>query len=99
MRREIMPLAKALKQRGTRYPAIVARVGAETYAHAEERPAGSGSTARRKTLSRLSRASTDAGGDVSPPLTPARVQNDYRQGGLKTCPTYSTSSTDRSPNG
>jgi len=36
MRREIIPLAQALEQAGTRYPALVAQLGADTYAYAEE---------------------------------------------------------------
>jgi AraC family transcriptional regulator of adaptative response / DNA-3-methyladenine glycosylase II len=35
MRSEIVPLAEALEEGGTRYPAIVARLGADTYAYAE----------------------------------------------------------------
>ena len=35
MRSEIVPLAEALEESGTRYPAIVARLGADTYAYAE----------------------------------------------------------------
>jgi DNA-binding PadR family transcriptional regulator len=35
MRREIIPLAEALEQTGTRFPALVARLGADTYAYAE----------------------------------------------------------------
>jgi PadR family transcriptional regulator AphA len=36
MRREIIPLAQALEQTGTRYPALVAQFGADTYAYAAE---------------------------------------------------------------
>jgi DNA-binding PadR family transcriptional regulator len=36
MRREIIPLAEASEQTGTRFPAVVARLGADTYAYAEE---------------------------------------------------------------
>jgi DNA-binding PadR family transcriptional regulator len=36
MRREIIPLAEALEQTGTRFPAIVARLGADTYAYAAQ---------------------------------------------------------------
>jgi DNA-binding PadR family transcriptional regulator len=36
MRREIVPLAEALEQTGTRFPAVVARLGADTYAYAED---------------------------------------------------------------
>lgn len=36
MRREIVPLAEALDQTGTRYPAVVARLGADTYAYIED---------------------------------------------------------------
>jgi DNA-binding PadR family transcriptional regulator len=36
MRSEIVPLAEALEQTGTRYPAVVARLGADTYAYAEK---------------------------------------------------------------
>ena len=35
MRDEIVPLANALEQDGTRFPAVVARLGADTYAYAE----------------------------------------------------------------
>jgi DNA-binding PadR family transcriptional regulator len=35
MRREIVPLAEELERAGTRYPAVVARLGADTYAYAE----------------------------------------------------------------
>jgi DNA-binding PadR family transcriptional regulator len=35
IRDEIVPLAEALEQEGTRYPALVARLGADTYAYAE----------------------------------------------------------------
>lgn len=35
MREEIVPLAQALEADGTRYPALVARLGADTYAYAE----------------------------------------------------------------
>lgn len=35
MREEILPLAEALEPGGTRYPALVARLGADTYAYAE----------------------------------------------------------------
>lgn len=35
MRSEIVPLAEALEAGGTRYPALVARLGADTYAYAE----------------------------------------------------------------
>jgi DNA-binding PadR family transcriptional regulator len=35
LREEILPLADALAESGTRYPAIVARLGADTYAFAE----------------------------------------------------------------
>ncbi|TMK98041.1 MAG: PadR family transcriptional regulator [Actinobacteria bacterium] len=35
MRSEIVPLADALAEGGTRYPAVVARLGADTYAYAE----------------------------------------------------------------
>jgi DNA-binding PadR family transcriptional regulator len=35
MRREIVPLAQALEQEGTHYPAVVARLGADTYAYVE----------------------------------------------------------------
>lgn len=35
MRREILPLAETLEPGGTRYPALVARLGADTYAYAE----------------------------------------------------------------
>jgi DNA-binding PadR family transcriptional regulator len=35
MREEILPLAQALEAEGTRYPALVARLGADTYAYAE----------------------------------------------------------------
>ena len=36
MREEIIPLAEALEQGGTRFPAVVARLGADMYAYAEE---------------------------------------------------------------
>jgi DNA-binding PadR family transcriptional regulator len=36
MRSEIVPLAEALEKAGTRYPAVVARLGADTYAYAEK---------------------------------------------------------------
>jgi PadR family transcriptional regulator, regulatory protein AphA len=36
MRREIIPLAEAFEQAGTRFPAVVAHLGADTYAYAEE---------------------------------------------------------------
>jgi DNA-binding PadR family transcriptional regulator len=36
LREEILPLAEALEADGTRYPALVARLGAETYAYAEQ---------------------------------------------------------------
>ena len=36
MREEILPLAQALESQGTRYPALVARLGADTYAYAEQ---------------------------------------------------------------
>jgi DNA-binding PadR family transcriptional regulator len=36
MRREIVPLAEALEQTGTRYPAVVARLGTDMYAYAEK---------------------------------------------------------------
>jgi DNA-binding PadR family transcriptional regulator len=35
MRREIIPLAEALAQSGPRYPAVVARLGADTYGYVE----------------------------------------------------------------
>src|SRR5438105_14591875 len=35
MRREIVPLAEALEQTGTQFPAVVARLGADTYAYIE----------------------------------------------------------------
>jgi DNA-binding PadR family transcriptional regulator len=35
MRSEIVPLAEALERTGTRYPAVVARLGADMYAYAE----------------------------------------------------------------
>jgi DNA-binding PadR family transcriptional regulator len=35
MRREIVPLAEELERTGTRYPAVVARLGADTYAYVE----------------------------------------------------------------
>jgi DNA-binding PadR family transcriptional regulator len=35
MRSEIVPLAEVLEEEGTRYPAVVARLGADTYAYAE----------------------------------------------------------------
>ena len=35
MRDEIVPLAEALKPSGTHFPAVVARLGADMYAHAE----------------------------------------------------------------
>jgi len=35
MREEIIPLAEALEQSGTHYPALVAQLGADTYAYAE----------------------------------------------------------------
>jgi hypothetical protein len=36
MREEILPLAQALEQAGTRYPTLVARLGADTYAYVEQ---------------------------------------------------------------
>jgi DNA-binding PadR family transcriptional regulator len=36
MRTEIVPLAEALEREGTRYPAVVARLGADTYGYAEK---------------------------------------------------------------
>jgi DNA-binding PadR family transcriptional regulator len=36
MRSEIIPLAEAFEQTGTRFPAVVARLGADTYAYAEK---------------------------------------------------------------
>ncbi len=36
MHSEIIPLAEALEPNGTRYPALVARLGADTYAYAEQ---------------------------------------------------------------
>ena len=36
MREEIVPLAEALEEAGTRYPALVARLGADTYAYVEQ---------------------------------------------------------------
>lgn len=36
MREEIVPLAEALESEGTFYPALVARLGADTYAYAEQ---------------------------------------------------------------
>ena len=36
MRDEIVPLAEALEQSGTRFPAVVAHLGADMYSHAEE---------------------------------------------------------------
>jgi DNA-binding PadR family transcriptional regulator len=36
MREEILPLAQALEQHGTRYPALVAQLGADTYAYVEQ---------------------------------------------------------------
>jgi PadR family transcriptional regulator, regulatory protein AphA len=36
MRREIIPLAETLEQTGTRFPAVVARLGADTYEYAEK---------------------------------------------------------------
>jgi DNA-binding PadR family transcriptional regulator len=36
MRDEIVPLAQALEQTGTRFPAVVARLGADLYAYAEK---------------------------------------------------------------
>ena len=36
MRGEIVPLAKALEQTGTAFPAVVARLGADMYAYAEK---------------------------------------------------------------
>jgi PadR family transcriptional regulator, regulatory protein AphA len=36
MRNEIVPLAEALEQTGTRFPAVVARLGADMYAYAEK---------------------------------------------------------------
>jgi PadR family transcriptional regulator, regulatory protein AphA len=36
MRGEIIPLAEAFEQTGTRFPAVVARLGADTYAYAEK---------------------------------------------------------------
>ena len=36
MRGEIIPMAEALEEAGPRYPAVVARLGADTYAYAEE---------------------------------------------------------------
>lgn len=35
-REEIIPLAEALDSSGTRYPALVARLRADTYAYAEQ---------------------------------------------------------------
>lgn len=35
MRSEIIPLAEAAEQTGTQFPAVVARLGADTYAYAE----------------------------------------------------------------
>jgi PadR family transcriptional regulator, regulatory protein AphA len=35
MKNEIVPLAEALEEAGTRYPAVVARLGADTYAYAD----------------------------------------------------------------
>jgi PadR family transcriptional regulator AphA len=36
MREQIVPLADALEERGTRFPAVVAHLGADMYEHAEE---------------------------------------------------------------
>lgn len=36
LREEIVPLATTLEQEGRRYPALVARLGADTYAYAEQ---------------------------------------------------------------
>jgi DNA-binding PadR family transcriptional regulator len=36
MRSEIVPLAEALERGGTRYPAVVARLGADAYGYADE---------------------------------------------------------------
>jgi DNA-binding PadR family transcriptional regulator len=36
LREDVLPLAQALEQTGTRYPALVARLGADTYAYAEQ---------------------------------------------------------------
>jgi DNA-binding PadR family transcriptional regulator len=36
MRREIIPIAEALDESGTRFPAVVARLGADTYAYIED---------------------------------------------------------------
>lgn len=36
MRDEIIPLAEEFEESGVRYPAIVARLGADTYAYAGE---------------------------------------------------------------
>jgi hypothetical protein len=36
MRNEIVPLAETLERAGTRFPAIVARFGADGYAYTEE---------------------------------------------------------------
>ena len=36
MREEIVPLAEALEDGGTRYPALVARLGADTYSYVEQ---------------------------------------------------------------
>jgi PadR family transcriptional regulator AphA len=36
LREEIVPLAEALEEGGTRYPSLVARLGADTYAYAEQ---------------------------------------------------------------
>jgi hypothetical protein len=36
MREQIVPLAQTLEASGTRYPALVARLGADTYAYVEQ---------------------------------------------------------------
>ena len=36
IREEILPLAEALASSGTRYPALVARLGADTYAYVDQ---------------------------------------------------------------
>jgi hypothetical protein len=36
MREDILPFAQALEQNGIRYPALVARLGADTYAYIEQ---------------------------------------------------------------
>jgi len=36
LREEIVPLAEALEETGTHYPALVARLGADTYAYVEQ---------------------------------------------------------------